>query len=120
MTPITAQVSRALAATLSIQAVVTMATLTVPVFAPAAAGDIGLDPSYIGIFASIIYAGAMASSLLSGGLAPRHGAIRVSQSPAASRKTQRVIRSPLLAGPSSASVSRTSSAPPSMRESPIG
>lgn len=79
MTPITAQVTRALAATLSIQAVVTMATLTVPVFAPAAAGDIGLDPSYIGIFASIIYAGAMASSLMSGGLAPRHGAIRVSQ-----------------------------------------
>ncbi len=79
MTPTTIQVSRALAATLSVQAVVTMATLTVPVFAPAASADIGLDPSNIGIFASIIYVGAMASSLLSGGLAPRYGAIRVSQ-----------------------------------------
>ena len=79
MTPTTIQVSRALAATLSVQAVVTMATLTVPVFAPAASADIGLDPSNIGIFASIVYVGAMASSLLSGGLAPRYGAIRVSQ-----------------------------------------
>ena len=56
-----------------------MATLTVPVFAPAASADIGLEPSNIGIFASIIYFGAMASSLLSGGLSPRYGAIRVSQ-----------------------------------------
>ncbi len=79
MTPTTIQVSRALAATLSVQAVVTMATLTVPVFAPAASADIGLDPSNIGIFASIIYVGAMASSLLSGGLSARYGAIRVSQ-----------------------------------------
>ena len=53
-----------------------MATLTVPVFAPAASADIGLEPSNIGIFASIIYFGAMASSLLSGGLSPRYGAIR--------------------------------------------
>ncbi len=79
MTPTTVQVSRALAATLAVQAVVTMATLTVPVFAPAAAADIGLDPNTVGIFASIVYIGAMASSLLSGGLAPRYGAIRVSQ-----------------------------------------
>ena len=61
------------------QAVVTMATLTVPVFATAASADIGLDPSNIGIYASVIYVGAMTSSLLSGGLAPTHGAIRISQ-----------------------------------------
>jgi MFS family permease len=79
MTPTTKQVSRALAATLSVQAVVTMATLTVPVFAPAAAADIGVDPSYVGVFASIVYFGAMVSSLMSGGLSPRYGAIRVSQ-----------------------------------------
>ena len=79
MTPTTKQVSRALAATLSVQAVVTMSTLTVPVFAPAASADIGLDPSYVGVFASIVYFGAMVSSLLSGGLSPRYGAIRVSQ-----------------------------------------
>lgn len=79
MTPTTVQVTRALAATLAIQSIVTMATLTVPVFAPAAAADIGLDPNNVGIFASLVYIGAMASSLLSGGLAPRYGAIRVSQ-----------------------------------------
>ncbi len=79
MTTATARMSRALAATLAVQSVVTMATLTVPVFAPEAAADIGLDPGNIGIFASITYVGAMASSLLSGGLAPRYGAIRVSQ-----------------------------------------
>ncbi len=56
-----------------------MATLTVPVFATAASADIGLDPSNIGIYASVIYVGAMTSSLLSGGLAPTHGAIRISQ-----------------------------------------
>lgn len=56
-----------------------MAALTVPVFAPAAAKDLGLDPNYIGYFSSIVFIGAMASSLLSGGFVVRHGAIRVSQ-----------------------------------------
>lgn len=56
-----------------------MASLTVPVFAPAAAGDIGVDAAVVGIFASLIYLGAMTASLLSGGLVPRFGAIRMSQ-----------------------------------------
>ncbi len=73
------QVVRALAATLAVQAMVTMATLTVPVFAPEAAGDIGLDAANIGIFASLVYSGAMTASLLSGGAVPRFGAIRMSQ-----------------------------------------
>ena len=73
------QAVRALAATLAVQAMVTMAALTVPVFAPEAAGDIGLDAANIGIFASLIYSGAMTASLLSGGVVPRFGPIRMSQ-----------------------------------------
>ncbi len=79
MSPTTVQVLRALAATLLVQSMVTMASLTVPVFAPAAAGDVGVDASLIGIFASLVYFGAMTASLLSGGLVPRFGAIRMSQ-----------------------------------------
>ncbi len=56
-----------------------MATLTVPVFAPVAARDIGVDPNNVGYFSSIVFVGAMVSSLLSGGFVVRHGAIRVSQ-----------------------------------------
>ena len=69
----------ALAATLWIQAVVSWAMLTVPVFAPMAAADIGLPASAIGYYASIAYIGAMAGALLGGGFVPRFGAIRVSQ-----------------------------------------
>ena len=79
MSPAAVQVVRALAATLAVQAMVTMATLTVPVFAPEAAGDIGLDAANIGILASLIYSGAMTASLLSGGIVPRYGPIRMSQ-----------------------------------------
>lgn len=79
MSPAAVQVVRALAATLAVQAMVTMATLTVPVFAPEAAGDIGLDAANIGIFASLVYSGAMTASLLSGGIVPRYGPIRMSQ-----------------------------------------
>jgi len=79
MSPSTVQVLRALAATLLIQSMVTMTSLTVPVFAPAAADDVGVNASAIGIFASLIYLGAMTASLLSGGLVPRFGAIRMSQ-----------------------------------------
>jgi len=75
----TLTVSRALAATLSVQALVTMAAMTVPVFAPVAARDIGVDPNYVGLYASIAFVGAMAASLMSGGFVLRHGAIRISQ-----------------------------------------
>ena len=57
----------------------TMAGLTVPVFATVAAKDLGLDPNNVGIYASIIFIGAMGSSLLCGGFVLRYGAIRVSQ-----------------------------------------
>lgn len=61
------------------QAMATMAGLTVPVFATVAAKDLGLDPNNVGFYASIIFVGAMGSSLLCGGFAVRYGAIRLSQ-----------------------------------------
>jgi MFS family permease len=75
----TAVVTRALVVTLALQAMVTMSALTVPVLAPEAAKDIGVDPDYIGIYASIIFMGAMTASLLSGAFVLRFGAIRTSQ-----------------------------------------
>lgn len=72
-------VSIALTATVSVQAFVTMGTLTVPVFAPVAAKEMGIDPNNVGLYASIVFIGAMLSSLLSGGFVVRYGAIRVSQ-----------------------------------------
>ncbi len=68
-----------LAITLSIQALVSMASLTAPVLAPLAAEDIGGSAAHIGYFVALIYLGAMLSSVVSGGLVSRFGAIRVSQ-----------------------------------------
>lgn len=68
-----------LAATLAVQALVSMAVLTVPVLAPAAAADVGVSAGYVGVFIALVYGGSMASSLASGDLIRKIGAIRVSQ-----------------------------------------
>jgi MFS family permease len=65
--------------TLAVQVLVSMAAFTVPVFAPAAAAEIGISPGYTGVFVSLIYGAGMLSSLVSGDLIKRLGAIRVSQ-----------------------------------------
>ena len=78
-TPTGLVVTRALAATLVVQVLVSVVAFTVPVFAPAAAADLGIDPSNVGIYTSLVYLGAMAASLAAGGLTLRHGAIRLSQ-----------------------------------------
>ena len=72
-------VAHALVATTAIQAIVTMASLTVSVFAPQAASDIGVPAGSIGIYASLTYVGAMIGSLLAGGFVLRFGAVRFSQ-----------------------------------------
>lgn len=69
----------ALAVTLAIQALVSMASFTVPVLAPAALRDLGGSVALVGLFVALIYLGAMISSLLSGNWILRFGAIRVSQ-----------------------------------------
>lgn len=74
-----AMVAMALGATLWIQAVVSWAMLTVPVFGPIAAGELGLDVAFLGFFAGLAYVGSMTGALLGGGLVPRLGAIRLSQ-----------------------------------------
>lgn len=68
-----------LAVTTAIQAMVSLITLAPPVFATEAAHDMGLDPRLIGFYTSLVYFGAMLTSLPAGGVVQRHGALRVSQ-----------------------------------------
>lgn len=56
-----------------------MSALTVPVFTPVAAAEIGIAPTYIGIYVALIYTSGMAAGLLTGDLVKRYGAIRLSQ-----------------------------------------
>jgi len=65
--------------TTAVQALVTVASLTVSIYAPQAARDIGVGPEYIGVYASLTYVAAMLGSLLAGGFILRYGAIRSSQ-----------------------------------------
>lgn len=69
----------ALAVTLAVQALVSMAVLTVPAMAPAMAQSLGVSPTLIGAYVAVVYIGAMLASLLGGPLVMRWGAIRVSQ-----------------------------------------
>ena len=64
---------------LAIQALVSAAALTVPVFAVVAAADLGLPARWVGAYVGLIYAGAMFSSVLGGVLVLRFGAVGVSQ-----------------------------------------
>jgi MFS family permease len=68
-----------LAITLAIQSMVSMALLTLPVMAPEVARALGLSTTMVGVYVALAYAGAMASSLVSGAAVGRLGAIRISQ-----------------------------------------
>ena len=68
-----------LAATLAVQLLVSMAVVTVPVLAPAAAAQMGVSAGYVGFFIALVYGASMAASLVSGTLVQRFGAIRLSQ-----------------------------------------
>lgn len=68
-----------LAVTTAVQVLVSGGALTPPVFAPEAAVAMGIDPRTIGFYTSIVYLGAMLTSLASGGVVGRWGAMRVSQ-----------------------------------------
>ena len=65
--------------TLFSQAAIVLASLALPVLAPAAAADIGVSASAIGYFSSFIYLGAISSSLISVGFINRFGGIRMLQ-----------------------------------------
>ena len=68
-----------LVVTLFIQAMVTMALLTLPVMAPVVSKALQVSPALVGLYVSVTYIGAMFSSLISGTTVSRWGAIRVSQ-----------------------------------------
>ena len=65
--------------TLLIQAMVSMSTVAIPVLMPAAAGELNIPSSYVGIFMSLIYLGATVIAPVSGYFINRFGAIGVSQ-----------------------------------------
>src|SRR5207302_5858578 len=67
----------ALAATLAIQALVAMASLTPPILAPLAAPAIGVSASQTGLLVALIYAAACLASMSSGALLRRFGAMRL-------------------------------------------
>ena len=69
----------ALAITLTVQAMVSMALLTLPVMAPVVAPALGVSAALVGVYVAIVYAGAMVASLGAGAVVGRFGAIRVSQ-----------------------------------------
>jgi MFS family permease len=69
----------ALVTTTGVQALATMASLTVSIYAPQASRDIGIAAENIGVYASLTYIAAMLGSLVAGGFILRFGAIRFSQ-----------------------------------------
>lgn len=61
------------------QSLTTLAPLSVPVIGPVVVTALDLNPGYIGAFVAIIYGTSMISSMVSGGMIARYGAIRLSQ-----------------------------------------
>ena len=62
-----------------IQAMVSMALLTLPVMAPVVSKVLQVSPALVGLYVSVTYLGATLSSLIGGAIVGRFGAIRVSQ-----------------------------------------
>lgn len=68
-----------LIATTAAQALATLAVLAIPVIAPTIAQAFGQDASLIGLQVSIVYGGAMLTSIVGGMLDRKWGAVRASQ-----------------------------------------
>ncbi len=64
---------------LAVMTMLSAAIFTVAVFAPDAAADIGLDPTWVGAFTSLVYLVAMFSGISTTTLVDRWGGIRVCQ-----------------------------------------
>ena len=60
-------------------ALVILASMVLPVVAPIASQTLEIPARYVGLYASLIYAGAMASSMIAPDLVARFGALRTSQ-----------------------------------------
>ena len=65
--------------TLSVQALVSMSAVAIPVFMPVAAGELNVPSSHVGIFMSLIYLSATVFAPVSGYFIDRFGPICVSQ-----------------------------------------
>ena len=74
-----AAVLPALVATLAMQAIVVIASLIVPITVQESADALGIDPVTVGYYTMVMWLGGMASTLFSGGLIRRFGALRVCQ-----------------------------------------
>ena len=53
---------------LLVEAVASIGVFTVPILAPVAAPDVGVDANQIGVFSALLFLGAMISSALSSNL----------------------------------------------------
>lgn len=62
-----------------IQALASMAALSVPVLGPRLSAAFGLPSAAVGYYISLVYVAATLSSMLGGEIAQRHGPVRVSQ-----------------------------------------
>lgn len=69
----------ALLVTLAVQTLATAAAYSLPAIAPEVARFLGVEPTLIGVFISIVYGVGICSALLSPGMIYRSGAVRVSQ-----------------------------------------
>ncbi len=74
-----AAVLPALVATLAMQAIVVIASLIVPITVQESADALGFDPAMVGYYTMAMWLGGMVSTLYSGGLIRRFGALRVCQ-----------------------------------------
>jgi MFS family permease len=68
-----------LGVTIAIQALASLSSLAAPVMAPSAARTTGLAAEMVGLFVGVVYMAASLSSLVSGDMVRRWGAIRMSQ-----------------------------------------
>ncbi|MDB5744939.1 MAG: major facilitator superfamily 1 [Polaromonas sp.] len=68
-----------LAVTLAIQAIASLALLTLPAVAPLVGVAVGLPASLIGLFIGLVYVGAIFGSLAAGAVVDRWGPVRISQ-----------------------------------------
>ncbi|MDB5964283.1 MAG: major facilitator superfamily 1 [Polaromonas sp.] len=65
--------------TLAIQAMASMAVLTMPVVAPVVGPALGISQTFAGLYIGIVYVGAVTGSLSAGAAVQRWGPVRVSQ-----------------------------------------
>ncbi|MBF0391993.1 MAG: MFS transporter [Alphaproteobacteria bacterium] len=68
-----------LVATTAVQVVLSLACLALPAIAPKVAGALGVPAALVGYWVSLVYGGAMVSTLMGGPMVRRFGATRISQ-----------------------------------------